>query len=312
METRSPHPRFASCPAPGVRELLPQVALDEGAPLRAALYLRVSREEQQRLGYSLAGQEHDLRAYAARKGHRVVRILKEVGSGRNPGRPRMQQLLRLAEQGAFDLLLIWKRDRFGRSTAYNDLMAKFLERQGVRVESMMVGPQPTNAMTKFLTRMEDAVAELESDTIGERTHAGKLQKAREGHWPERAPPGWTRTYPEGLIVVDDVVAARIRSAYNAAAAGKSVRDIAHILGTRSHVSAVYRLHNPAYYGEALYCGIAVPMPPIVSKELWQRAQHAIAARKRNQGRRGAGQPPRRFTPRTPMGQTQARLVPSSG
>ena len=46
---------------------------------RAALYIRVSTDEQARHGYSLSEQEYDLKQYAERQGCRVIGIYADEG-----------------------------------------------------------------------------------------------------------------------------------------------------------------------------------------------------------------------------------------
>lgn len=271
------------------------------SPLRVALYLRVSTAEQKR-GYSLAGQERDLRAYVTRMGYRVAFIMKEVDSGRNPNRPMMNRILDLAGQRRLDVLLVWRRDRFGRSTEYNPAMTRFLEEHGVRIESMMVGPQANNATTRLTDRLLDAVSEFEVETILERCHAGKLEAARQGRWPIATPrgwirpAGWTKGMPATAFQVDEEYAVRVRRAYRLAAEGLPLRAIAHALGQASHTTALGQLHNPIYKGEATYCGILVPFPAIVSPEAWEAAQRALDARRRNRGERRGEEPTAKQTP----------------
>ncbi len=84
--------------------------------LRAALYVRVSTEEQADEGYSMDAQMRVLREFCARKGWRVSGAYVDAGySGKTLNRPKMQALLRDAEAHCFDVIAVHKLDRFSRS-----------------------------------------------------------------------------------------------------------------------------------------------------------------------------------------------------
>ena len=75
---------------------------------RAALYGRVSTLDQQTIPMQLRALRH----LAEQRGWQVVLEEKEVGSGMRI-RPRREALLQQARRGAFDVVLVWKLDRWG-------------------------------------------------------------------------------------------------------------------------------------------------------------------------------------------------------
>ncbi len=81
---------------------------------RTAIYLRVSTADQKP-----DLQFDGLRAYAARAGLEIVREFLDVAvSGRKQGRPQLDALMQAARNYAFDGVLVWKFDRFARSTQH--------------------------------------------------------------------------------------------------------------------------------------------------------------------------------------------------
>ncbi|MFP5303322.1 recombinase family protein, partial [Cobetia sp. SIMBA_158] len=89
--------------------------LMEGNVLKVAIYTRVSTEEQKRTGFSLKGQEDELRAYAKNKGYEVVEVYTDGGhSGKNFNRPDVQRLFNDMRNHKFDAILVWKVDRISR------------------------------------------------------------------------------------------------------------------------------------------------------------------------------------------------------
>src|ERR1700721_1006519 len=79
---------------------------------RAALYARVSTL----VGQSPEMQLVELREYAAQRGWQVVEEYVDHGvSGAKESRPALNQMMTGAKQRRFDLIAVWKIDRFGRS-----------------------------------------------------------------------------------------------------------------------------------------------------------------------------------------------------
>ena len=143
--------------------------------MKAILYHRVSTVDQD------ADLAHDqLYAAAAQRGMEVASYLREVGSGARNDRPGLQRVMQRVREGGIAAVLVWKLDRFGRSTV--DLLSNIRElgRVGVRFiatsQGLDIGPGG-DAVSQLLLTMLAAVSEFERELISERTHAG-LEKAR--------------------------------------------------------------------------------------------------------------------------------------
>ena len=81
---------------------------------RTALYLRVSTADQ-----NPDLQFDDLRGYAERAGLEIVQEYLDIAvSGKKQGRPQLDALLQAARHHEFDCVLVWKFDRFARSTKH--------------------------------------------------------------------------------------------------------------------------------------------------------------------------------------------------
>src|SRR3989338_5677257 len=83
----------------------------------AAIYIRVSTEEQAQHGFSLAGQEDALKNYCSALGYELLKVYKDEGKSAKDiaHRPAMNELLKDAEAKKFSALFIYKLDRFSRS-----------------------------------------------------------------------------------------------------------------------------------------------------------------------------------------------------
>ncbi|MHB1887207.1 MAG: recombinase family protein, partial [Acidimicrobiales bacterium] len=100
-------------------------------PVGAALYLRVSTEDQ-----DLAGQERDLRAEASRRGWEVLAVYAEKVSG--TGKVERREYDRLLADAnlrgrSWDHLLVWALDRFSREATFTRATQAVLDLEKVGI-----------------------------------------------------------------------------------------------------------------------------------------------------------------------------------
>lgn len=243
---------------------------------RAAIYLRVSSEEQERDGFGLPAQLEACRGFCDRLEYRVVRRLQDVESGREPGRPAFQYLMHLASRGAFDVLVVARRDRYFRNAVEAGYYERQLRAWGVRIEAVDIGPQEDTKTTRFYSRIIDAVAELDRESTVERLAFGRIQAARFGYWPTKAPYGY-RLDADNRLALEPEQAKRMQEAYAAVIMGRNREYVGRMLSIDGR-SASRRIGSTLYKGEARYGDVVVPCPAVVDAETWQRAQDALESR----------------------------------
>jgi DNA invertase Pin-like site-specific DNA recombinase len=142
---------------------------------RAALYSRVSTIHH---GQSVDMQLHDLRKLAEQRGFQIVKEYSDQGvSGSKSSRPALDAMLVDAKRGKFHILLTWRLDRLGRSTAHLINMLDDLKNSGVELISFSEGLDFSTASGKLFYTLISAFAEFEKNVIGERVRAG-LRNAR--------------------------------------------------------------------------------------------------------------------------------------
>lgn len=142
---------------------------------RCVLYLRVSTDEQGRSGYSIPDQRRVLEEHAGREGWRVVEEIVDDGySGADPHRPGLRRVMELASEGAIDVVLATKRDRFFRSRLYRLLTEQDLTEMGVRMVAL------NDTGNRLADGFQDDFAEYEREQIRERTMRGLEEKVRSG------------------------------------------------------------------------------------------------------------------------------------
>src|SRR5919199_2808343 len=152
-----------------------------GHQKKAILYARVSTEEQAEEGYSLPEQIRDLRRYAQAQGYAILGdpIVDDGYSGRTMNRPGLALVRELAEDGAFDVLLVAKWNRLFRRGAYQDLFIAEMKLAGVDVISLD-GQKNDSPAGKLFNRMMADFSEYQRDDLIETMQRGKRGRARQG------------------------------------------------------------------------------------------------------------------------------------
>ena len=149
---------------------------------RTVIYLRVSKGERH-----TDNQRPDVERVIATRGLALVDEYIENASAART-RPVFDQMLREAHRGAFDVLVVWALDRFGRSMVGNLRDVLELDRCGVQVVSVRETWLDTgSAVRPLLIAIFGWVAEQERATIVARTKAGLDRVRRQGKQLGRPP-----------------------------------------------------------------------------------------------------------------------------
>lgn len=142
---------------------------------RAAIYLRVSKGERH-----TENQRPEVERVIATRGLELVAEYEEKASAVK-ARPVFEGMLQDAHRGAFDVLVVWALDRFGRSMVGNLRDVLELDRRGVQVVSVRETWLDTgSAVRPLLIAIFGWVAEQERATIVARTKAGLERARRQG------------------------------------------------------------------------------------------------------------------------------------
>src|SRR5579862_6852482 len=141
--------------------------------MRIAIYARVSTKDQ-----SCELQVRDLRSYCAARGFDLVREYVDVGqSGAKDSRPELNKLMDDARKCQFDAIVVWRFDRFARSTKHLLLALEEFRSLGIQFISYQENIDTCSALGQALFTIVSAVAQLERDLIRERVTAG-IRNAR--------------------------------------------------------------------------------------------------------------------------------------
>lgn len=139
---------------------------------RAALYCRVSTDRQ-----TNENQRLELEAYCERQGWKVAKVYEDQMTGSLRDRPALDDMLKDATKGKFDVVACWKIDRLARSTADLLSILSQLKNAGVDFCSTTQAIDTTTSYGKMVMTFLGAISEFERDVLIERVRLG-LQRAK--------------------------------------------------------------------------------------------------------------------------------------
>lgn len=244
---------------------------------RAALYIRVSTDEQARHGLSLPEQRAALEAYAAQHSLSIAGAYEDAGvSARKPytRRPALLQLLDDCKAGAVDVILFIKLDRWFRNVGNYYAVQDILDQCGVSWQATQEDYETVTASGRLKVNIMLSVAQDEADRTSER-----IKFVFEGKRERREP--LTGNAPTGYrlegkkLVKDEKTAPAVDAFFKKFLATGSISEAQnHALeeyGLRiEYQLASKMLHSPAYYG--FYYGVDDMCPPYITKDEFEKIQ----------------------------------------
>jgi DNA invertase Pin-like site-specific DNA recombinase len=143
--------------------------------MRAAIYARVSTTGN---GQSPEMQIREFSEHCERRGWAIADKYVDVGvSGAKEKRPELDRLMADAHRRRFDVVVVWKFDRFARSVSHLLRALETFNALGIAFVSLSEQMDTTTPAGKMVFTVLGAVAELERSLIAERVKAG-LRNAR--------------------------------------------------------------------------------------------------------------------------------------
>ena len=195
--------------------------------MKAALYLRVSTEEQAE-NYSIPSQKERLEAFAKSQDWGIYDLYIDDGySGKDMDRPAVKRLLKDAREKKFDIVAVYRLDRFSRRAV--DLLKaveEIFEPNRVALKSATEPFDTSTIAGRMMLTMLVAFAQFERESISERVKTNMLHKANGGEWcgAYMAPFGYRNENKKLYIVEHEATIVRqIFEKYNS---GVGLRSIA--------------------------------------------------------------------------------------
>lgn len=160
--------------------------------IRVATYKRVSTDEQLK-GNGLDVQDEKLRTFVSLNDY--VLDEKHVysdkgfsGSLSSEERPGIKKLMEDAKKHEFDVVIVYRLDRFFRKTRLLLGAIEELDKLKIGFKSVTEAIDTTTSTGRFVLTCLGGIAEMERETIKERTMGGRAKSARDGKWMTGVPP----------------------------------------------------------------------------------------------------------------------------
>jgi site-specific DNA recombinase len=253
--------------------------------MKVAGYCRVSTLDQVK-GISLEYQAEKISKWADFMEYTTEAMYVEKGeSGAKAERTELSRLLEDAKEGKFDMVVVWKVDRFSRDLAVAVDVYRELQKLGITLFILDGNIDTSTPMGKMLFYQLSIFAEMERDNIKERLLMGKTDKVEKGSYIAKKPLGYN--VEDGQLYKNEEEAKIVKHIFKLRAYDKmTYRAIAEELNNQgisspsgnnkwSHNSVVKILKNKLYLGEYKttiegreYTGTC---EPLVSKQVFGRA-----------------------------------------
>nr|WP_274377118.1 recombinase family protein [Desulfofalx alkaliphila] len=221
------------------------------------MYRRVSTDMQAEEGFSLEAQRLRLQAYAESQGWNIVDDYCDEGfSAKNIDRPEMQRLIKDIKKKKFDVILVYRLDRFVRSVVDLHEMLQLMEKYDVKFKSATEVFDTTSATGRLFITLIATLAQWERETIAERVHLGMTKKAEQGE-RNGAPAPYGYDLVDGNLIVNKDEAKWVKYIFEryGAVGSQTLAKELNQKGSRtkkgkawSDFSVRYVLRNPIYAG----------------------------------------------------------------
>lgn len=265
----------------------------------AAIYCRVSTEDQVREGYSLGEQLDKLKDLCKFRNYKVYGVYEDAGISAKDmdHRPEFKKMLEDVKNKKVNVIVSYKLDRLTRSVRDLETLISELEKYDCSLECAMDDINTSTANGRFFVRMLTVLSQLEIERVSERTKFGLVGAIKDGHIPVRKTLGFMRDNKKLIINPNESdIVLRIFDLY---LKGNSYQRIANIFNKENVLNKKWYdttilkiLSNPLYKGDYISGGITgTPVlyegvvEPIVSKKMWEECQVQTRKNTRNYTRR---------------------------
>ncbi|HHO4682803.1 TPA: recombinase family protein [Staphylococcus aureus] len=269
---------------------------------RVGIYVRVSTEIQSTEGYSIDGQINQIKEYCQFHHFEVTDIYADRGiSGKSMNRPELQRMLKDANEGHIDCVMVYKTNRLARNTSDLLKIVEDLHKQNVEFFSLSERMEVNTSSGKLMLQILASFSEFERNNIVENVFMGQTRRAQEGYYQGNLPLGYDKI-PDNKheLMINQHEANIVKYIFESYAKGHGYRKITNALNHKGYItkkgnpfsinSITYILVNPFYIGKIQFAKYKdwnekrrkglndKPIiadgkhPPIISQELWDKVQ----------------------------------------
>lgn len=265
--------------------------------MKAVIYARYSSDNQRE--ESIEGQIRECTEYAKYNDMEIVgQYIDRAYSAKTDNRPDFQRMIKDSYRKQFDIVLVWKLDRFARDRFDSAYYKRILKKNGVRVisakETISQGAEGI-----LLESMLEGYAEFYSAELAEKTKRGMKENALKCKVNGVVVPLGYIEDGEHRFAIDEAYAPIVREVFALYLDGKGYKQIAQFLaekGVRQKSgkpitpNVVYTmLRNRKYIGEYKFGDTVIEngVPRIVSDDMFSAVQNKIAQNKKAPARKKA-------------------------
>lgn len=260
--------------------------------MKAVIYARFSSDRQRE--ESIEGQLRECHEYARSNGIVIINeYIDRALSASKETEKRLEflRMIRDSGKGLFDIVLVWKLDRFARNRYDSAHYKSALKKNGVKVvsatEHIADGPEGI-----ILESMLEGMAEYYSAELSEKIHRGQKDNALKGlNNGGSVPLGYVLNKQTQRLEIDSMTAPIVAEIFRRYAEGDTIREIRDDLnarGIRTKKGQPFRyssfsalLKNRKYIGEYKYQDVVIPngLPAIVPQDIFKRVQARLEKNK---------------------------------
>lgn len=265
--------------------------------MKGVIYARYSSESQR--DESIDGQLRECYAFAEKNGIDIIgEYIDRAFSARTDNRPDFRRMMADCAKEQFDVILVWKLDRFARSRKDSGIYKALLYKHHIKLisatEVISDGPEGV-----LLESVLEGLAEYYSADLAVKVIRGMTENALKCMYNGGGVPLGYNIDANQFFVVDPIVAPHVLQAFKDYKDGMTILEITDKInlagvrtkrGHRIDINAVTRmLHNRRYIGEYRYRNIVTPggIPAIVPEKLFNEVQERMAKNKKAPARHKA-------------------------
>lgn len=259
--------------------------------LHAVIYARFSSHSQTE--QSIEGQLRDCYNYAQANNIKIIgEYIDRALSAKTDNRPNFQKMIKDSEKGLFNMIIVWKLDRFARNRYDSATYKARLRRNGVKVVSAMENISD-NAEGILVESLLEGMAEYYSVELAQKVTRGLRESAYKHKATGGLPYGYKADKDKNIILDEErvPVVQKIYEMYLGGHTAKEITDYLNGKGFRTQKGGAWNknslpriLSNPRYTGTYIYKDYVCPdaIPRIINDDTFEKVQ-AIMNKNRRKG-----------------------------
>ena len=255
--------------------------------MNAVIYARYSSDSQRE--ESIEGQIRECTAFAEKNDITILRhYIDRAFSAKTDNRPEFQNMVKDSNKKLFDMIIVWKLDRFARNRYDSARYKAQLKKNGVKVVSA-TEVISDGAEGIILESVLEGYAEYYSADLSEKVVRGMTENALKCKFNGGFVPLGYIIDDEQHFQIDPMTAPLVLRSFKQYDEGATLTQIMnalnadHLVQRKIGYSAVHHmLHNRRYIGELRYRDIVTEngIPAIVPKDLFDRVQERLEKNKK--------------------------------